>query len=68
VADTPNRERLWAFTPPTRDKAFDDWIALKRTSAIGRILEVVTKYPNSGIESWARANGGCACTTTLPSS
>jgi hypothetical protein len=43
VAGAPNWERLWAFTPPTGDKAFDDWIAPQRTSAIGRILEAVKK-------------------------
>jgi hypothetical protein len=50
VADTPNRELLWTFTPPTGDKAFDAWIAPKRTAAIGRILEAVRKNRSSGLE------------------
>jgi hypothetical protein len=48
VVDIPNRERLWAFAPPTGDKAFDERIAPKRTAAISHILEAV-RNPNSAI-------------------
>ncbi|MGB6662955.1 MAG: hypothetical protein WBE90_28680 [Xanthobacteraceae bacterium] len=50
VAYIPNQERLWAFTPPTGKKAFDDWIAPQRTAAIGRILKAVGKSPNSELD------------------
>jgi hypothetical protein len=44
-----NEERLGAFTPPTGQKAFDDWIAPQRAAAIGRIIEAVKK-PRSKID------------------
>ena len=50
MADTANWEGLWAFTPPTGEKAFDDWIAPQRTAAISRILKAVGKSPNSELD------------------
>jgi hypothetical protein len=43
VASTSNWDRLGAFTPPTGDQGFDDWIAPQRTVAIGRIIEAIKK-------------------------
>jgi hypothetical protein len=50
VAYAWNRERLWAFTPPIGESAFDAWIAPQRSAAIARILNAVGKTPNSEIE------------------
>jgi hypothetical protein len=50
MASTFNWGRLVAFTPPIGDKIFDAWIAPKRTTAIGRILEAVRENRSSRLE------------------
>jgi len=59
VADTPNRERLRAFTPPTGDKAFDNWVAPQRTAAISRVVDAVGESPDSEVDLAAAIYRAC---------
>jgi hypothetical protein len=45
-----NQKQLRAFTPPTGDSPFDDWVAPQRLAAIGRIIAAVGMTPNSETE------------------